>query len=266
MSKITIGHDGEFFLLTEEGNVVCSQDIIPGTKFAPVQLQSCMVHRDNAMGEFGTAPASTEDAFVDKVNAGIAEIAGILKDRGYTMLFTPHHIFAAEDLTHPEVLTFGCEPDWDCYIGTPAPAADALAAGCLRSAGGHLHAGFDYKSIIEQQMAAISAEAFVGLYTVLADSDTKRRTLYGQSGRFRPKPYGIEYRPPSNFWYNNEDTMREMFRRMRAAVVYREEMSDLIMGSSMKDHVSEAINCSNKKLALELIDHLKVEERIQYAA
>ena len=44
------------------------------------------------------------------------------------------------------------------------------------------------------------ADLYIMLPALRHDSSNERRELYGQAGRFRPKPYGIEYRTPSNFW------------------------------------------------------------------
>jgi hypothetical protein len=46
-------------------------------------------------------------------------------------------------------------------------------------------------------------DLFLGVPSIFMDTDKtapRRRTLYGQAGRFRVKPYGMEYRSLSSFW------------------------------------------------------------------
>ena len=49
------------------------------------------------------------------------------------------------------------------------------------------------------------------LPSLLFDDDTERRKLYGFPGSFRPKQYGVEYRPLSNKWLRNEVLMTWVF-------------------------------------------------------
>ena len=47
----------------------------------------------------------------------------------------------------------------------------------------------------------------LGLDSLLLDSDTRRRSMYGRAGSFRFKEYGIEYRTLSNFWIKNNKSI-----------------------------------------------------------
>jgi len=47
-------------------------------------------------------------------------------------------------------------------------------------------------------------DLFVGFRLAEVDKDTRRRELYGKAGAIRFKPYGIEYRTPSNYWIMSE--------------------------------------------------------------
>ncbi|WP_373088638.1 hypothetical protein [Zhongshania sp.] len=261
---VTIGHDGEFFLV-RDGVVIPSQDIIPGTKSMPYQMSKGMLHRDNAMGEFGTPPTSNEDEFVQQIIDAKDEIQKVLDTIGVEMLFKPHHIFEPHQLMHPEVLTFGCEPDFDCYTRTIGKAPDATTVGGLRSAGGHIHFGFKVERSDDLENTILAFEQLVGLYSVIHDDDTKRRELYGQAGRHRPKPYGGEYRVSSNFWYNSEDHMRQMFRRGTAAVNHRRELAENMEVESVRNAVMTAINTSDAPLAQQLVEDLHLEEYVNAA-
>lgn len=261
---ITVGHDGEFFL--RSGDVIVpSQGIIPGTKHHPHQLDTCMLHRDNTMGEFGTPPATTEDEFVSNIQAALAQISAVLGQRNMGIVFKAHHVFDSQDLMHPEAMTFGCEPDFDCYIQDIGTAPNPIAAGGLRSAGGHAHIGYDFADRSELFDTIKALDLLLGTYSVLHDSDVRRRELYGKAGRFRPKPYGLEYRTLSNFWYNSEDHMRQVFRRCVAAVTHRQELASIMQNPELQAAVVQSINTSDAALAREVIDNANLEDYVNAA-
>jgi len=48
----------------------------------------------------------------------------------------------------------------------------------------------------------------VGVPSLWLDQDPtspRRRAIYGKAGRYRTKPYGMEYRPLGNFWLESPD-------------------------------------------------------------
>ena len=58
----------------------------------------------------------------------------------------------------------------------------------------------------------------LALASILWDDDTQRRTMYGQLGCFRPKPYGVEYRVLSNAWVKDERLAAWVFNAAKKAV------------------------------------------------
>lgn len=78
-----------------------------------------------------------------------------------------------------------------------------------RTAGGHIHIGCDQlKTEIEICAVARLLDLFVGIPSILFDhseESKKRRRIYGQPGRFRVKPYGLEYRTLSNWWLQKDE-------------------------------------------------------------
>jgi hypothetical protein len=61
-------------------------------------------------------------------------------------------------------------------------------------------------SILVRQLDCILYPA-----SLLWDDDDKRRTLYGKIGAFRPKEYGVEYRPLSNAYLSSKKTQKYVF-------------------------------------------------------
>jgi hypothetical protein len=88
-------------------------------------------------------------------------------------------------------------------------------------------------------------DCYLGLSSLMYDTDTKRRAMYGAAGAFRPKSYGVEYRVLSNAWLLSEERMRFVFDTTILAV------TDLVAGKraveKLEDHaVTQAINMSDK--------------------
>ena len=79
-------------------------------------------------------------------------------------------------------------------------------------------------------------DATLGLASLLFDPDTKRRSLYGKAGAFRPKSYGVEYRVLSNRWIKGIPLMRYVYnlsflaikRLMNKVSVHTEEVQGII--------------------------------------
>lgn len=58
------------------------------------------------------------------------------------------------------------------------------------------------------------------------DSDQTRRELYGKIGSFRPKHYGVEYRPLSNAFLRSDEVVKKVFEiTMKTVRDYFEEIS-----------------------------------------
>ena len=91
---------------------------------------------------------------------------------------------------------------------------------------------------------------------VLADPDNIRRQSYGKAGTFRIKPYGIEYRTPSNAWCKSDEIRRWVYRQVIRAVEYDD--SDVLLRDTVNMMVS-CINDSDQQKAEYLSDMFKLE-------
>lgn len=114
------------------------------------------------------------------------------------------------ELLTENAMTFGCDPDFNPYTleANPRPSASNPN---LRTCGGHLHIGY-YQPMLSPNevdkvkatsmavMLAKTLDFFIGLPLTIYDPDKRRTQLYGKPGAFRFKPYGLEYRVPSNWW------------------------------------------------------------------
>jgi len=95
----------------------------------------------------------------------------------------------------------------------------------------------------------------VGNTLVLLDRDESnitRRKNYGRAGEYRPKPYGLEYRVPSNFWLKHYVLWSLASGLMRNTIMhYRlKQTKNLLKRFDMKD-IRNAINNNDYDLALQ---------------
>lgn len=215
MSDILVGADPEVFLRDGSG-IISAIGVLPGTKDSPFPTSCGGVQVDNVLGEFNITPAHNEDTFVNNVMRTMMELQSMLPEGMYFEVRASHE-YSLDYLASvgPAAFAFGCDPDYNAYTGKKQVMHCPNKA--LRSAGGHIHIGSQL--VTKNREAVVKAmDYLVGLPSVLREPDTKRRELYGKAGSYRPKPYGLEYRTPSNFWIKDEGSIRWAYRQtIRAA-------------------------------------------------
>ena len=82
-----------------------------------------------------------------------------------------------------------CDPDFCIYREGPNEVSKAARTN-LRSAGFHIHVGYESNNIDTSIAMLRYIDAYVGLPSILYDTDNERRSLYGKAGCFRLQPYG----------------------------------------------------------------------------
>jgi hypothetical protein len=125
----------------------------------------------------------------------------------------------------------GCDPDFNAWDhGAANEPPDMFQP--LRTAGGHLHIGWNVDER-EHQIKAMALvkqlDCFLGLWSLRLDTNgALRRSLYGKAGAFRLKPYGVEYRVLSNFWMFHQPLTRAIGERAIRAVEAYDAGHDLV--------------------------------------
>jgi hypothetical protein len=223
---VTVGHDAEVFLWDSSvESYITSIGKIGGTKKDPLPVEKSstglMVQEDGVTLEFNNRPLEIGegsvgrfiDQWVDHMYTAQNELSRFVrsKNKNYYVETAPQAEFTDEQLDHPQAKTFGCDPDYLAHqygaMRTP-PTPDDLKN--VRAAGGHVHIGYDKENSGIPDFALIQLiEAYVYARYVRQDpqyGENRRGQWYGLPGLYRPKPYGVEYRTPSNFWLHGNCT------------------------------------------------------------
>jgi len=229
MKKIhtyTLGADPEMFVRSIGGDIVPVCGTVGGTKARPMPFSEALTRtlkdgtkvprtiqsqyafqEDGVAFEFNIRPALDYGQFEENINYTLGlsnEVLGRAKLTYDTTLSS--HRFSEQSLQHPGAMTIGCDPDFCAYGPNYKPIErepfGIKDLGLWRHTGGHLHFGYN-KELIPDYAFIQLVDALVYLPVLTKDKQRGRRKLYGLAGLYRPKPYGVEYRTPSNFWLND---------------------------------------------------------------
>jgi hypothetical protein len=217
-----LGADPEVFV-QKEGRFAPANGLIPGTKAAPHPVPNGAVQVDGMALEFNINPAKDYVEFQNNLDV----VFSVLKDMvpGYevmekaSVLLNSYH----KSVLPPEAFIRGCSPDLNAYTEEPNPAIpdDCL----LHAVGGHLHVGDIFSegdTARERYNLSLRLvrllDKHVGVYSLLWDKDTSRRSIYGKAGSCRLKTYGVEYRTLSNAWLFNKKITKFVYDGVSNAV------------------------------------------------
>lgn len=218
---VLIGADPELFAYHREtGQAISVHDKLPGTKWDPMVVPRGAIQVDGLAAEFNIEPVDNYPDFVKNIKhvSGIMERILSKKFPNLILRPTPVAEFFEEYLKAipEESKQLGCEPDFNAYTGKENPRPDASVL--FRTGSGHIHIGWTQDQNVNdkdhfQMCCDLTKELDFVLYNSSRwwDKDTKRRTLYGQPGAFRPKKYGVEYRVLSNAWLADVRATRFVF-------------------------------------------------------
>lgn len=222
------GCDPELFVIDGNGEFVCADGLIPGTKDEPYKVEKGAVQVDGMAAEFNTDPAESFEEFDDYVTSVLRQLKGFLP-RGYKLVAVPSAVFSQEawDKAPDHAKVLGCSPDFNAWTGEAnSPPCDPENP-TLRTASGHLHIGWtdgvdstDATHVGHCQDLVKQLDFYLGGWSLSQDPDPVRRKLYGKAGACRYKPYGVEYRVLSNFWVTSKPVRRQVWNRMQTALFH----------------------------------------------
>jgi len=155
---------------------------------------------------------------------------------------------------------FGCSPTRTAYGSKKPPNGSRTR---FRSCGGHIHLGNGTLANLkkEEQVKLVKLlDIICGNTCVMIDRDKnniRRRKIYGRAGEYRMKPYGIEYRVPSNFWLNGYvlwSMVSGLARNATNIYMHAPKFADIILDTIDINKVRKAINNNDIDLAREVFD------------
>lgn len=216
-STLTFGADPEFFLVEKTGDqrrFVPAGEVISGTKTSGVALKcGASYHVDGLALEITVPPQNTFEKVRAKVGEAVAEIKrDILPPEVYfynqdTVYFKDFH--ARNTNIKKEYLEVGCSPAYvfrNNEVQRMSVTKKDIEDCGLYTAGGHIHFGWTKKgesADVEDPEYISACGSFINslsFYSKFCMSGSRKNSPYNDPTSFRPKPYGVEMRCPSNIW------------------------------------------------------------------
>lgn len=260
LTNITIGSDPELFIINEKtGKVVSSIGLIPGEKGDPWvgddMPNGFGLETDNIVAEFNIPPASDGVSFINNIEYMKQYIDKFVKNINPDLgiLCAASQMVDKSELQSPQAKLFGCDVDFNAYTQEPNPKPKGNRTN-LRSCGFHIHIGYNDNNIDSSILLVKYLDAYLGLPSLLKDTDKKRRSLYGKAGCFRLTSYGIEYRVLSSAMMKDTETLQFVWDQLAKAITAYNNQRDL----PPEEMVISAINDSNVELAKKLISDFKL--------
>lgn len=248
-SNLLIGIDPELFLYDPKEQVFRSViGRVGGTKEKPLDIgNGCAVQEDNMAVEFNTPATSVQSTFTENISYVQGWLDGHLAGQGLQLAGNAVARFPLIDYDNEKAWEFGCDPDFNAVTGEENPKPKA-ADKYMRTAGGHLHFGYDNPDNITNRKLMLIADLVLGVPSVLLDKDTERRELYGKASAHRIKPYGAEYRTLSNFWVQSKELQEWAFTNSMRVFEMLDDFDKVMAGNTLV-MATAAINNCDKKLA-----------------
>jgi hypothetical protein len=229
-ANLMVGADPEFFV-QKDGKPYPIVGLLGGDKYQAVDRWDigifCGYLEDNVMAEFTITPCESAEQFVE-MNTQMIDVIMEKLGSEYKPLITPAVRFEEKYLKSQQAQHFGCMPDHSAY-SLQIQQVNAKDAGTLRTAGGHIHIGWDGADE-NLETAATVARAFDLLVTMpflLIEPDNERRQLYGKAGSFRVKSYGVECRQLSCHWLSSPELMAWVYNQTIKAVEFVKENEEI---------------------------------------
>ena len=198
----SLGSDPEF-ILTKDGKPKSAIGL-------NLEKNGVKAYADNVLMEISHQPFSVSDfaTGIRSVVSTASELANQFNGCSFT-IGQCEGLYEESELSSPEAHEIGCQPFFNAYdvgvASVPKPYTDRR-----RHAGGHIHIAYDTDTFPPHMLVQLLDERLLPLDPNYGK--TSRSYFYGAKGAFRYKPYGIEYRPTSNWWLSNPEIIVDVIR------------------------------------------------------
>jgi hypothetical protein len=204
---LSFGSDPEL-MLTKDGKYFSAIGIVQGNPLERISEKGHQFYWDNVMAECAIKPGKDKEEVIYNFRECFSIYSKMVSP--YKLTIQASQNYPSQELKTIESRIASCLPDWCAYqvnVCKNEKTAQIIEETRFRTAGGHIHLGGQWKGLQENNYELILTvrllDLFLGIPSMYMDHDPtsiKRRKIYGMAGRFRPKPYGLEYRSLSNFW------------------------------------------------------------------
>lgn len=275
LKNVTFGSDPEFGIVDKEGYPVQIIDFIPGSKKIPFDIgNGCGIQPDNVMVETTQPPTNNRQQFIDYIKYCRETAQHIIrKETGeqLNVVSISSAKYTKKQLSHPIAQKFGCEPSYCIYTRAISPRPTPDEIGELRSAGFHLHIGFDgLADINDIEFIIYLCDIYLGLTSILVDKDTDRRRLYGNAGDFRNKEIlteekeitVVEYRVLGGAMHESDELVGWCFDQLQKVVnIFNKYQNITRFNSEYKINPKEiqtAIDTGDAEQCLNLLNKIDI--------
>jgi hypothetical protein len=262
VTNYLIGADIECFLKNRNGEVISAEGLVKGTKHDPFFPDPALgeffsTSLDNVLAEFTIAPAKQSDEFVNNINISKRLLMGTLPEE-VSLFFYPDNLMDEKYLQTRNAKLFGCDVSYSVWNGKPI-SINRDAYPTLRSAGFHVHIGYDEPSERTNELIIKTLDLFLGAPSVLIEPKNLRKTLYGKPGEFRMKPYGVEYRTLSSFFAENDNLISWVYNNADKAMQFLNGLNNVEDNENDCRLIVDAIDNCNKEAAAELVQKYSID-------
>lgn len=213
---VTVGYDPECWFENRDDEIIPAHLLTEGTKYRPKKLNGYFnsIMADGTAVEFTTPPtyyAVSTYTIAYALNTVKATNWGVGSTAPVKISKKIHHTFSPQEWAKipDEYKELGCSPDMNAITGEEKAPPTPLVPS-FRTVGGHVHIGYtDRLKSIPENLHTLYARAvclafekeFYKSFPDNSEDEQIRRGLYGSRGAMRVKPYGVEVRSPSSYWF-----------------------------------------------------------------
>jgi hypothetical protein len=205
--NFTFGTDPEFMLINKQCSLKSAIGVLSKKTNAKC-IKGNYFYYDNVLAEIAVKPANSKEEAIKNIKAALVKLAQLIHPLKFEISCAEN--YPLKELKDEDARIAGCNPEWNVYtLQCVMPPEEVISKTQFRTAGGHIHLGYDMLKDPFNIFATIRMmDLFIGIPSLFLDPDfssKKRRRIYGHAGTHRITDYGLEYRTLGNFWLSSPE-------------------------------------------------------------